>query len=141
MAKTETTTFWNELAAANLYKRSQGRLTRQLTAGALGLGAILGAYSLSEALSRFHPAVRYGIPAVVVLVSAWLIFRLVNYSKFAEFLIAVEGEVHKVSWASRQELIRATIVVLTTMFSLAAILYSYDLVLLWFLRLCGVVHN
>ena len=43
----------------------------------------------------------------------WLIFRLVQYPPFADFLIATEAEMNKVSWTSRDDLNRATTVVLT----------------------------
>ena len=39
----------------------------------------------------------------------WIIFRLVQYPPFVEFLIATEAEMNKVSWTSRDDLYRATI--------------------------------
>jgi preprotein translocase subunit SecE len=42
---------------------------------------------------------------------------------------------NKVSWPSRSELFRASIVVMAVIFFLAALLYTYDLVLTEFLRL------
>ena len=46
---------------------------------------------------------------------------------FADFLIATEAEINKVSWTSRQALIRDTIVVLTTLFLLTVFLFVVDL--------------
>ena len=57
---------------------------------------------------------------------AWAIFRAVNYPRFADFLISVEAEMDKVSWSSRQELYRATVVVVVTMFCLGAVLFLFD---------------
>ena len=51
-----------------------------------------------------------------------------NYPPFADFLIAVEAEMAKVSWPSRRELVRATIVVLVTMLVLTIMLSVYDTV-------------
>jgi preprotein translocase subunit SecE len=48
---------------------------------------------------------------------------------FADFLISVEGEMNKVSWPSRGELFRASIVVMLVIFFLAALLFFYDLAL------------
>ena len=45
---------------------------------------------------------------------------------FADFLIAVEAEMNKVSWPSRGELFRASVVVLFTIIALALLLYAYD---------------
>ena len=56
----------------------------------------------------------------------WLAFRAVNLPQFADFLISVEAEMDKVTWSSRQELYRATVVVITTMVLLGAILLLYD---------------
>ena len=41
-------------------------------------------------------------------------FRLVNLPKFADFLIAVEAEMNKVSWPTRTELFRSSVVVIVT---------------------------
>jgi preprotein translocase SecE subunit len=73
-------------------------------------------------------AVAFGIPAIICVICGWVIYRLVNWPLFAEFLISVEAEMNKVSWASRQELFRATIVVLSTMLFLGVVLFVYDFV-------------
>lgn len=141
MAKTEAVSFWSGLLALDLYKRNQGRLARQLTAAGLGILVVVGAYTLSQGPLLGAPAaIKVGVPAGICLAAAWLIFRLVNYPVFAEFLISVEGEMNKVSWASKQELYRATIVVLSTMFFLAIVLYVYDLFWTFFLQFLAVIQ-
>ena len=62
-------------------------------------------------------------------IGAWAAFRVVNIPRFAEFLISVENEMGKVSWPSRGELFRASLVVLIVIFMLTAILFTYDFVL------------
>ena len=52
-------------------------------------------------------------------VAGWICYRLVNFPGFADFLIAVEAEMNKVSWPTRTELFRASMVVLFLIFSLA----------------------
>jgi preprotein translocase subunit SecE len=142
MAKTEAVSFWNELLTIGLYKRSQGRLARQLTAAALMVLVIAGAYILSEGpLASYATPTKAGIPTAICLVAAWLIYRAVNYPAVAEFLISVEGEMSKVSWASRTEVYRATVVVLSSMFFLAAVLYAYDFFWLEFLSWIGVIQS
>jgi preprotein translocase subunit SecE len=142
MAKPENGSFWNELLAVGLYKRNQGRLTRQLTAAGLGALVVVGAYVLSQGpLSGYTAAVRSGVPAVIVVIAAWMIFRLVNWPLFAEFLISVEAEMNKVSWASPKELYRATIVVLSTMLFLGVVLFAYDNMWLWILTKIGVLQG
>jgi preprotein translocase subunit SecE len=142
MAKTEVGSFWSELFVPGLYKRSQGRLARQLTAAGLGVVILVGAYILSQGpLSTYAAPIKSGVPAGMTLVAAWVIFRLVNYPPFAEFLISVEGEMNKVSWASKQELYRATVVVLSTMLFLAVVLYAYDFIWVQLLKSIGVIQS
>ncbi len=129
MAKPENGSFWSELLAVGLYKKNQGRLARQLTAAGLGVLVLFGTYVLwLGPLSAYGAGVKSGVPVAVAAVAAWVIFRLVNWPLFAEFLISVEAEMNKVSWASKQELYRATIVVLSSMFFLGIVLFAYDLI-------------
>ena len=129
MAKQESETFWSGLTEFGLYKSSQGRLARQLTAAALGVLLVSGAYVLSIGpLQNFDKPIQSGVSLSLVAIGGWVIFRLVNYAKFAEFLISVQAEMGKVSWAPKTELIRATIVVLSTMLFLGIVLFAFD----WF---------
>ena len=54
---------------------------------------------------------------------AW---RIVNCPAFADFLIATEAELNKVSWTTRKRLIQDTIVVLMTVFLLTVFLFVVD---------------
>ena len=74
------------------------------------------------------PNIGYTIPALLAVVVFWLAWRAVNVPAFADFLIATEAEMNKVSWSSRKRLIQDTIVVLVTVFLLAAFLFVVD----WF---------
>jgi preprotein translocase SecE subunit len=76
----------------------------------------------------------YWIPGLLLLAGAWVCYRLVNLPIFADFLIAVEAEMNKVSWPTRPELFRASTVVLILIFSLAIILGAYDLFWGYFIR-------
>ena len=141
MAKPETGSFWQELSSAKLYKRTQGLLARRLTAVALCLLIAVGAYTMSQGmLSGQSQPVRIGVPLAITIVSAWVIFRLINWPTFADFLISVEGEMKKVSWASFDELVRATIVVLSTMFFLGIVLFTYDTLWAKILSMIGVLQ-
>lgn len=126
-----------ELASTEIYKRSQGRMVRQLTCLSVWVAIALIAYRLLEYLrvlgTDLHPAVVYGVPALILAVGLWVGFRLVNIPSFADFLIAVEAEMNKVSWPSRTELIRASVVVIILMFGLMGVLYGYDLLFNWLL--------
>jgi len=71
---------------------------------------------------------QYLIPGVVLALATWIAYRLVNMPAAADFLIAVEAEMNKVSRPTRHELIRASLVVLVTMFLLTVVLYGFDFV-------------
>jgi len=129
--------FASELLAAGLYKPRQGRIVRQLTCLALWLTFWLGGWQFYEVLGSGL----YGInewqngqliqvlaPVFMVLMGMWLVYRVVNWPKFADFLISVEAEMTKVSWPSKTELYRASMVCIFTMAFLAILLFAYDLV-------------
>jgi preprotein translocase subunit SecE len=75
---------------------------------------------------------------VFLLPGIWFAYRIVNYSRFADFLIAVEAEMNKVSWPTRPELVRAVAVVLFTVAFLSVVLFSYDLIWNQIFKLLGV---
>jgi len=118
-----------ELVSVEVYKRNQGRVVRQVTFAALAIVLGIGCWRLSAALVEYSPAMRYLLPSVLAAVGMWVSYRAVNWPTFADFLIAVEAEVNKVSWPDRPQLLRASVVVMATIFLLAACLFMYDL--LW----------
>ena len=145
--------FFQELFHVGLYKRTQGRITRQVTCAALiiafalaawrlqvlmdaslpefGWVRTLGMQSLGDQLestyARLQPTLEYLVPALVLFVGVWASYRIVNLPRFADFLIAVEAEMNKVSWPSKAELTRSSLVVIFVIFALAIILFGYDL--------------
>ncbi len=229
MAKSKNaSSLWAELLKFQLYKRNQGRLTRQLTAVALAVLVFFGTYTLSqgpltayvnsyvevtiryvgsqadggldgelkkiaikyggtlfdkrldnqldrrEMIFRFPTSQRWttrpervtemqqktkelqaeikvtyegkvqvskprqqsrravgiaiGLPLLIAAIAMWIIFRVVNYPRFADFLISVEAEMDKVSWPSKSDLYRSTVVVISTMFFLGLVLMFFDVV-------------
>jgi preprotein translocase subunit SecE len=68
------------------------------------------------------------IPAVLIAIGIWTGFRVVNWPRFADFLIAVEAEMNKVTWPGKDELVRAAFVVIFTIFFLAVSLFLFDII-------------
>ena len=125
--------FFEELLHVGIYKRNQGRITRQVTWGAIALGIAVGCWRLSwtlldNRLDRWldFPLLSGVFPSLLAVASWWMAYRLVNLPRFADFLIAVEAEMNKVSWPTRGELYRSSVVVLLLIFVLAAVLFGYD---------------
>ena len=69
-------------------------------------------------------------PLLMAVGVFWFAWRVVNWPTFADFLIATEAEMNKVSWTTRRRLYQDTIVVLATVFLMTAFLFALDL--LWF---------
>ena len=117
-----------ELGKVGLYKKTQGRVTRQVTWAAITFSAALGLYQL--AMTRWMQVLSGSINSAICcgvgLLIAWMAYRLVNYPQFADFLIQVGAEMNKVTWPSRGHLARACVVVIVTMFLLSFVLFAFD---------------
>jgi preprotein translocase subunit SecE len=87
----------------------------------------LGALRLSFFEIIAGRPMQFSLATIFALVGAWLSFRLVNIPNFADFLIAVEAEMNKVSWPTRGELVRSSLVVMFCIFFLVVVLFGYDL--------------
>jgi preprotein translocase subunit SecE len=132
--------FVANLVHTEFYKPRQGWYARVYTAAGLGVVVALGLWRLYETLITSPSiGVRFGVPAAIGLVLGWVIFRVVQFPPFVEFLIATEAEMNKVSWTSRDDLYRATTVVLTTVVLMSVFLFGVDWVWSNLLQLIGVL--
>ena len=131
IAGTNSVPLTKELFQTSVYKPNQGRIVRQLTALAIWIIAALGCWALYSTLRGASGAgiVPSAVSGGLLLVGAWFGYRVVNWPRFADFLIAVEAEMNKVTWPSKDELIRASVVVIFTIFFLAISLFLFDI--LW----------
>jgi preprotein translocase subunit SecE len=108
-----------------------------VTFAALAVSVLLGLWQLSETLKAYYGNESYGnvviylIPGALLAAGWWVCYRVVNLPSFADFLIAVEAEMNKVSWPSRSELIRASVVVLLTILLLSFVLFGFDFMWTW----------
>ena len=119
--------FFVNLARTGVYKPTQGKHARLWTGVALAGLVAVGAWRLFEMLKGSSSlSERYGIPAAVGLGLGWLVYRMLNYPPFADFLIATEAEMNKVSWTSRDDLKRATAVVMVTVLLVSVFLFGVD---------------
>ena len=122
----------NNFALAR-YKRSQGRVTRQLTAASLSLIVLFGVYTLyQKLLTEFsaNDGLEKQLPLMVAVsitvIGLWATFRIIHWPRFADFLISVEAEMDKVTWSDWDELKRSTAVVLFAMVFLTLVLFVFD---------------
>lgn len=123
-----------------IYKRGQGKYTRLCTAFAVGLILVLGClrlYALLEA-SDFNLWVETMVPAGLFVVLGLLVFWLINKPTISDFLIAAEGEMKKVSWSSRKEIVVSTFIVIVVVVFVATLIgvtdLSFNMLFTWLLN-------
>ena len=128
------------------YKPEQGIWTRRGTFISLGLLIAWGAKFLYDQLAVFEGdevwrlLVTNGIPlafAVVLGAGAWHVSFAGRSS--SDFMIATEGEMKKVNWSSKREVIGSTKVVVTFTILLALILFVVDLAFQYLFRFINVL--
>ena len=118
-----------------IYKRGQGKYTRLCSAFGAALMVGLGCLQLYKKLE----AVGWGlsrraalwiatmVPAGLFVALGLLIFWLINKPSVADFMIASEGEMKKVSWSSRKEIAVSTFIVIVVVIIMGVILGFADL--------------
>jgi preprotein translocase subunit SecE len=118
----------------DIYKRGQGKYTRLWSAFAVAVIAALGClrlYRKLEAASWVSPKATLWIatmvPAGLFVILALVIFWLVNKPSVVDFMVAAEGEMKKVSWSSRQEIIVSTFIVIVVVIIMAVLLGTTDI--------------
>jgi len=118
----------------DIYKRGQGKYTRLCSAAGaaivVGLGCLRLYQHLEAADWNLSPRTRLWVttmvPAGLFVALSLLIFYLVNKPAIADFLIAAEGEMKKVSWSSRKEIAVSTFIVIVVVIIMAILLGTTD---------------
>lgn len=83
-----------------------------------------------------------GIAAVVILLGAIAIYWFVGVKPHSvDFLVATDGEMKKVNWSTRKDVIASTWVVIAASIVLAAGLFVVDILFSEFFRLIGVLDT
>ena len=133
------------LMSPGLYKQNQGRIVRQVSFFAFLIIALLIAWHfgdvafVAELISGDQGTrANWICLAIFGSVGAWVCFRMIHHPPFADFLIAVEAEMNKVSWPTWPELWRASLVVIFVIFAMALSLFLFDVVWSWFFGQIGV---
>ncbi|MCG3181073.1 MAG: Protein translocase subunit SecE [Phycisphaerae bacterium] len=130
-----------------IYKKGQGKYTRLLTMIGGGVVAVLGGQWLwTHPLAYWRGGFKLMIAALIVaawiLLGLWLSF-LVSYAKpkTGDFFIATEGEMKKVSWSSRKEIIGSTQVVIFTLVFMGVMLFVVDVFFMFIFDMIGVLKG
>jgi len=133
------TSMVGEIFHIGLYKPTQGKIARQITCATVWAVIVLASFKLYQTLYDWA-LWQYIAPFALVVIGMWAGYRMVNYAKFADFLIAVEAEMNKVSWPAWSELVRSSIVVIFVIFFLAMVLFGYDMLWQFVFKTIGVLR-
>ena len=132
-----------------IYKPGQGYYTRLCTAIGAGIMIAWGAFFLREELEGFMTQgtpyflpVQYGAAVGFILVMGALTYWVVGLNRKAnDFFIATEGEMKKVNWSTRQEVVRSTKVVVVTVVLLGLFLFLADVLFMEFFSAIKVLQT
>jgi preprotein translocase SecE subunit len=100
----------------------------------------VGGQSKYEQLTLL-PHTKFTLPLLISALALWFAWRVVNVPMFADFLIATEAELNKVSWTTRRRLVQDTIVVLVTVLLTAIFLFAADAIWSASLKWIGVLKS
>ena len=133
--------------AVGIYKKGQGYWTRLMSAIAFGMIVLMGAVWLWNLLGnvRFGDVqvvyVQAAAGVAVIAVFGWLGFYLIGRKpKVVDFMIATEGEMKKVNWSSRREILGSTWVVIALTLFIALFCFVWDFVFQLFFQTVGVLE-
>jgi len=134
--------------AIGIYKQGQGYWTRLMSAISGGTILLMGVGWLAQQITTMGLGQKtiyvQGITAAVVIaVLGWFLFYLIYVKpKVGDFLIATEGEMKKVNWSSKREILGSTWVVIGLTLLIAVIIFALDyLIFTPFFRWCNVLEG
>jgi preprotein translocase SecE subunit len=132
-----------------MYKPGQGYWTRVMSALGLALIVLMGVAWLWKQLAtvRLGPIkeavyVQGGVAILVLGVAGWLGYWLIGVSpRVVEFMIATEGEMKKVNWSSKREIMGSTWVVIGVTAFLAVLCFAFDSIYQLFFHTINVLEK
>ena len=134
--------------SVGIYKQGQGYWVRLMTAIGFGLLVMMGVIWIWDQLSGTQIAdiepvyVQGGVAIIVVVICGIIGFHLIGRKvKLVDFMIATEGEMRKVNWSSRREIVGSTILVILLTLFIALFCQIADLVFSTFFQWMDVLQT
>ena len=134
--------------AAGIYKKGQGYWTRLMSAIAWGTIVLMGCQWIWKVLQGIQIE---GVQTVYISAAGAVLFGavfggllyvlLAVKPKVVDFMIATEGEMKKVNWSTRREIIGSTWIVIGLTVFIAALCLVFDLAFQWFFRSINVLET
>jgi preprotein translocase SecE subunit len=119
-----------------IFKPGQGYWTRVMSAIGFGLVAIMGADWVRKQLINVRigsvqpEIVQWGVFVLIAAVAGAFIYRFIGvHARTVDFLIATEGEMKKVNWSTRREVLGMTWVVIGLTIFIGAFVFVLDYIL------------
>ncbi len=114
--------------AGAIYKPDQGYWTRTMSAVAVGVIGLAGAVWIYDQLVGTSIYLQGGLAAAFMIATAAIIYWVYGINRTTvDFFIATEGELKKVNWTTRREIVGSTWVVVIVSISIALILFIVDI--------------
>jgi len=132
--------------AFGIFKPDQGYWTRMMSTVIVGIISLGGAGWLWQKLSVVNVEQPVYYQAGASLIFMGIIAYLVYYVYWknrttVEFFIATEGEMKKVNWSTRREIIGSTWVVIIIAALIAIILFTVDVMFSEFFKMTHVLYG
>ena len=134
--------------SVGIYKQGQGYWVRLMSAIGLGLLVMMGVVWLWDQLSGVQIGdvepvyIQGGIAVITVAICGLIGYHLIGRKpKLVEFMIATEGEMRKVNWSTRREVVGSTILVILLTLFIALFCQVADLGFSSFFQWAGVLDT
>jgi preprotein translocase SecE subunit len=133
---------------ATIYKQGQGYWVRLMSAIGFGLLVMMGVVWIWDQLSGAQISdiesvyIQGGVSILVVVICGIIGFHFIGRkAKFVDFMIATEGEMRKVNWSTKREIVGSTILVIMLTLFIAVFCQIADLVFSAFFQWAGVLQS
>jgi len=120
--------------ASAIKKFGQGYWTRVMSVVGFGLVAVLGAiwlWRMLETVNVGFPAIYLasGVSALFLAIIGAAIWLFVGWNtRSVDFLVATEGEMKKVNWSTKHELVGSTVVVIAVVIIISLFCWLFDFI-------------
>jgi len=131
-----------------IYKKGQGTYTRMTSMIVCMILAAFGCWRLYQQLIAIDIAnattkvwVQSLVPVVLFAILALTVHLILNSKTIANFMINAEGEIKKVSWSTKQEIVVSTYIVISVVIFMAVFLGATDIVFQLLFRGIGLLPS
>ena len=120
--------------ASAIRKFGQGYWTRMMSVVGFGLVAVLGAiwiWRMLDTVSLGFPSIYIasGVSVLFLAIVGATLWWFVGWNaRSVDFLVATEGEMKKVNWSTKHELVGSTVVVIAVVIIISLFCWLFDFI-------------